>query len=538
MFFRASALIFWADPSKTTSMNKSEKAVLIILDGFGIGKDSPYNAIANSNMPFYKELITKYPHSQLLTHGEAVGLPNGVMGNSEVGHMTMGAGRIIYQDLTRISKSIREKDFFKNAPLRQTIETGAKKTGRVHLMGLLSDGGVHSHIEHLLALLDMCVQLQVPHVSVHAFLDGRDTAPDSAPRFIQQLLDHPTFKGVGPTKAELVTIGGRYYGMDRDKRWDRVEKAYLAMTGQIPETKATALEVVEKSYADGKSDEFVEPTLLVASGAMQTGDSVVFFNYRADRAREITEAFTDPDFTGFNRGKGFVPSQYAGMSLYDRNMKNFTPAYGPQNLNHIFGEWLEERKLPQLRIAETEKYAHVTFFFNGGREKPFEFEERILVASDRQVATYDLKPEMSAFEIARNAKEQIESGKFSFVLMNFANADMVGHTGNYKAAIQAMEALDKCLAIVIGAAEKNGYNVLVTADHGNAEEMCTDEGKIHTQHTLNPVPALWIPPNSANAPKSSRVAMKDGSLADIMPTLCDIMKLPIPQEVTGKSLLP
>jgi 2,3-bisphosphoglycerate-independent phosphoglycerate mutase len=519
-------------------MNKSEKAVLIILDGFGIGKDSPYNAIANSNMPFYKELMTKYPHSQLLTHGEAVGLPNGVMGNSEVGHMTMGAGRIIYQDLTRISKAIREKEFFKNVPLRQTIETGAKKTGRVHLMGLLSDGGVHSHIDHLLALLDLCTELQVPHVSVHAFLDGRDTAPDSAPSFIRKLLEHPTFQKGATTQAQLVTIGGRYYGMDRDKRWDRVEKAYLAMTGQITETKASALEVVEKSYANGKSDEFVEPTLLVASGAMQSGDSVIFYNYRADRAREITEAFTDPDFSAFNRGKGFVPSMYAGMSLYDRTLKNFTPAYGPQNLSHIFGEWLEERKFPQLRIAETEKYAHVTFFFNGGREKPFELEERILVPSVRDVATYDLKPEMSAFEIARNAKEQIESGKFSFVLMNFANADMVGHTGNYKAAIQAMEVLDKCLAMVIGAAEKNGYNVLVTADHGNAEEMCTGEGKIHTQHTLNPVPALWIPPNSANAPKSSRVAMKDGSLADIMPTLCDIMGLPIPQEVTGKSLLP
>jgi 2,3-bisphosphoglycerate-independent phosphoglycerate mutase len=405
-------------------------------------------------------------------------------------------------------------------------------------MGLLSDGGVHSHIDHLLALLDMCTQLQVPHVSVHAFLDGRDTAPDSAPIFIKKLLEHPAFQATATARAQLVTIGGRYYGMDRDKRWDRVEKAYLAMTGQIASTKATALEVVEKSYADGKSDEFVEPTLLAPEGAMQSGDSVVFYNYRADRAREITEAFTDSDFSGFNRRKGFVPSAYAGMSLYDRTLKNFTPAYGPQNLNHIFGEWLEERKLPQLRIAETEKYAHVTFFFNGGREQPFEGEERILVASDRNVATYDLNPEMSAFEIAKNAKEQIESGKFSFVLMNFANADMVGHTGNYKAAIRAMEALDKCLSVVIGAAEKNGYNVLVTADHGNAEEMCTGEGKIHTQHTLNPVPALWVPPNSANAPKSSRVAMKDGSLADIMPTLCDIMGLPIPKEVTGKSLLP
>jgi 2,3-bisphosphoglycerate-independent phosphoglycerate mutase len=452
----------------------------------------------------------------------------------------MGAGRIIYQDLTRISKEIREKTFFKNPVLRKTIETGAKKTGRVHLMGLLSDGGVHSHIDHLLALLDLCIELQVPHVSIHAFLDGRDTPPDSAPQYLRQLLLHPTLheKGSNGTKAEIVTIGGRYWGMDRDKRWDRVQKAYLAMTGQIVPVEAgtNVLQVIERSYANQKSDEFVEPTLLSPSGVMQDGDSVIFFNYRADRAREISEAFTDPDFKDFDRKKGFTPSAYAGMAMYDRNLKNFVYAYGPQNLDNIFGQWLENRKLPQLRVAETEKYAHVTFFFNGGREKPFEYEERILVPSPKDVATYDQKPEMSAFEVARNAAEQLATGKHAFVLMNFANADMVGHTGNYAAAIQAMDALDKCLATVVGAAEKNGYNVLLTADHGNAEEMCTDEGKIHTQHTLNPVPAIWIPPNSAIAPKSSRTPLKDGTLADIMPTLCDIMKLPIPKEVTGKSL--
>jgi 2,3-bisphosphoglycerate-independent phosphoglycerate mutase len=534
-------------------MPNSNKSVLIILDGFGIGKDTPGNAINNGKMPFYRDLLKKYPHSQLITHGEEVGLPYGVMGNSEVGHMTMGAGRIIYQDLTRISKEVREKKFHNNPVIRQTIEAGAKKTGRVHLMGLLSDGGVHSHIDHLLALLDLCIELQVPHVSIHCFLDGRDTPPDSAVKYLKQLLTHPTLsaKGAGPTKAEIVTVGGRYYAMDRDTRWERVQKGYLAMTGQIAPFEADlksdippAVQAVDKSHADGKSDEFVEPTLLVPSGAMQSGDSIVFFNYRADRARELTHTFIDPDFAHFDRGKAtdgkvMTPSAYCGMTQYDRSFnQNFKFAYGPQNQHNIFGQWLEERKLSQFRVAETEKYAHVTFFFNGGREKPFEYEDRILVPSPKDVPTYDLKPEMSAFEVARNAAEQISSGKYSFVLMNFANADMVGHTGNYAAALKAMETLDQCLATVVGVAEKNGYNVLITADHGNAEEMCDDHGKIHTQHTLNPVPAIWVAPNSAIAPKSARIALRDGTLADIMPTLCDMMLLPIPSEVTGKSLLP
>ena len=525
------------------------KAVLIVLDGFGIGKDSPFNAINNSKMPFYRDLLTKYPHSQLITHGEAVGLPPGVMGNSEVGHMTMGAGRIIYQDLTRISKSIYDKDFFTNPVLVETIQAGAKKTGRVHLMGLLSDAGVHSTMEHLFALLDLCVRLQIPHVSVHAFLDGRDTPPDSAVNYLKQLGQHPTFAkgGAKGTLAEIATVGGRYYVMDRDKRWDRVEKAYKAMTGQVAPYPTTnhpagsielALEVVQKSHDDEKTDEFVEPTLLSPSGAMKSGDSVVFFNFRSDRAREISEAITEADFSHFDRGNRFIPSAYAGMTTYDKNLKGVRVAYGPQNLNHIFGEWLEERKLTQFRVAETEKYAHVTFFFNGGREKAFEGEERILIPSPQDVPTYDLKPEMSAFGVADTAAEQIRSGKYSFVLMNFANADMVGHTGNYEACIKAMETLDQCLAKVVGAAQSSGYDVLLTADHGNAEEMRDCNGKLHTQHTLNPVPAIWVAPNTAIAPKSSRIPLKDGTLADVMPTLCAMMGLPIPSEVTGKNLRP
>jgi 2,3-bisphosphoglycerate-independent phosphoglycerate mutase len=533
----------------------SQRAILIILDGFGIGKDSPFNAIQNAKMPFYRELLAKYPHSQLVTHGHAVGLPDGVMGNSEVGHMTMGAGRIIYQDLTRISKSIEDGDFFTNAALVQTIETGAKTTGRVHLMGLLSDGGVHSHIDHLKALLDLCVRLQVPQVAVHCFLDGRDTPPDSAHGYIEQLLRHPAFAtqpGQKAPRAKIVTVMGRYFAMDRDKRWDRVQKAYQAMTGQAPAFPAAptgaqgaqaggepaALQATRKSHEAGKTDEFVEPALLEPEWAMRDGDSVVFFNYRSDRAREITAAITEPGFSEFDRGRGFKPSAYAGMTCYDKNLKYLKVAYGPQNQDNILGQWLERHKLKQFRIAETEKYAHVTFFFNAGREAPFEGEDRELIASPKDVATYDLKPEMSAFQVAEQAAERIRRQQYDFVLMNFANADMVGHTGNYKAAVQAMEALDKCLAQVIGAAQSSGYHVLLTADHGNAEEMCDAQGRLHTQHTLNPVPALWIAPGTAIAPKSSRVALRDGTLEDVMPTILGLMKLPSPSEVTGKNLLP
>lgn len=511
------------------------RAVLIILDGFGIGKHSPFNAVENGKMPFFRDIMNKHPHSQLITHGPSVGLPVGVMGNSEVGHMTMGAGRIIYQDLTRISKSIENQDFFKNAVLHQTIEAGAKKTGRVHLMGLLSDGGVHSHIDHLLALLDLCVQLKVPKVSVHAFLDGRDTPPHSASIYLKKLLNHPAFSKTdgASTQATLVTLMGRFWAMDRDKRWDRISRAYLTLTGQSPETRVDPFQALQNSYQNNKSDEFVEPILFSQSGAMQSGDSVIFFNYRSDRAREMTEAITEPGFSHFDRGRGFQPSAFAGMAVYDKNLIHAEAAFLPQNFNHLFGEWLEEHHLTQFRIAETEKYAHVTFFFNGGREVPYQGEDRILIPSPKDVVTYDLKPEMSAVAVAREAAKRLREEKYDFVLMNFANADMIGHTGNYDAALQAVESLDTCLAQVIGAAENSGYHVLLTADHGNIEEMKDDQGRIHTQHTLNPVPVLWIAPPGALLKKG----LKDGTLADIMPTLCELMKLPIPPEVTGHSLL-
>ncbi|MCM2278777.1 MAG: 2,3-bisphosphoglycerate-independent phosphoglycerate mutase [Oligoflexia bacterium] len=528
----------------TDGHKRNQRAVLIILDGFGIGKDNPFNAIRNAKMPFYHEVIRRYPHAQLITHGQAVGLPDGIMGNSEVGHTTMGAGRIVYQDLTRITKAIHDGDFGKNAVLRETLQAGS--TGRVHLMGLLSDGGVHSTIGHLEALLDLALALQVPRVSVHAFLDGRDTPPDSSIGYLERLLRHPAFG----RNAVLASVMGRYWAMDRDKRWERVERAYKTLTGQAaafcpPATDVPAgIAAVRKSHGDGKTDEFVEPVLLSEEGAMRDGDSVIFFNFRSDRAREITRALTFRDFPEFDRGRGFRPSAFAGMTVYD---KTFTPsltftevkdAFPPQDLSQIFGQWLENRGLTQFRIAETEKYAHVTFFFNGGREQPFAGEERVLIPSVKDVPTYDLRPEMSAQAIADEAAKRILAGRYDFVLMNFANADMVGHTGNYEATVRSMETLDRCLAQVVGAAQKSGYHVIITADHGNAEEMRDHDGRLHTQHTLNPVPAIWIAPNTANAPRSDRLALKDGTLEDIMPTLCDVMKLPLPSEVTGKSLLP
>ncbi len=484
-------------------------------------------------MPFYREIWDKYPRSQLLTHGEAVGLPDGVMGNSEVGHMTMGAGRIVFQDLTRISKAIREREFFHNPTLLATIR--ASTTGRVHLMGLLSDAGVHSHVDHLHALIDLCAEQAVPEVFVHAFTDGRDTPPDSAATYLRNLLTHPAFT-TGNTRARIATVCGRYYAMDRDQRWERVARAYAALTGQLPAAGVDAVSAIEKSHATSKSDEFIEPVLLDANAAIRAGDSAVFFNFRSDRAREISAALTARSFDRFDRGAAPQLSAFCGLTTYDPK-QDYPAAFPPQDLSHLFGECLETNRLSQFRIAETEKYAHVTFFFNGGREKPFEGEDRVLIASPRDVPTYDLKPEMSALEVADEAARRLELAKYDFVLMNFANADMVGHTGDYGAALRAMEALDACLGKVVGAAQRAGYHALITADHGNAEEMRDEAGRPHTQHTLNPVPAIWIAPGTALAPRSERRALRDGGLSDIMPTLCALMGLPAPQEVTGRSLL-
>lgn len=516
----------------------NQKVLLMVLDGFGIGKDSPYNSIQNAKMPFFRRLLSHYPHSQLLTHGRAVGLPDGIMGNSEVGHMTMGAGRTIYQDLTRISKSIEDKEFQKNPELLAAIRTGAQSTGRVHLMGLFSDGGVHSHLDHLYALIDLCLQEGVPKICLHLFLDGRDTPPDSSPRYLKDLYSY--FSRLEPNQAERIkvaTISGRYWAMDRDNRWERIERAVQALTGKLPQTETSVLDTILNAHnAHHLSDEFIEPAIFDKSCAIQEGDSLLFFNYRSDRARQISQVFT-----GMLQDRGFqdIPhlSSYLGFTEYDTKLQ-MKVAFGPQNLTNIFGEWLEKHSLSQFRIAETEKYAHVTFFFNGGREAPFQKETRVLVPSPKEVATYDLKPEMSAFAIAEELEKQIRSEQFHFSLVNFANADMVGHTGNYSAAVQAMEALDQCIEKVVGAAEQSHTHVLICSDHGNAEEMVDAQGRKHTQHTLNPVPAIWVSPNSAISPRREKVALRDGSLCDIMPTLCQLMGLDIPPEVTGKSLLP
>lgn len=372
--------------------------------------------------------------------------------------------------------------------------------------------------------------------------------PDSSALYLRKLLAHPSFslsegpQRSGKPRATLASLIGRYWAMDRDHRWERIEKAYLTLTGQVSFSGSSLdpldpFQVIQSSYTAGKTDEFLEPTLLAPEAAMKSQDSVIFFNFRSDRAREISRALSEPSFAEFDRRRGFQPSMLAGMTTYDKTLQHVRVAFGPQNLDHIFGQWLEQHNLKQLRIAETEKYAHVTFFFNGGREAPFSSEERVLIPSAKDVPTYDLKPEMSAYSIADRAAEQILQQKYDFVLMNFANADMVGHTGNYPATVRAMETLDECLGKVIGSAERSGYHVLLTSDHGNAEEMRDEQGRHHTQHTLNPVPALWITPNSAIAPKMSRRRLHDGALHDIMPTLCDLMNLPIPGEVTGRSLV-
>lgn len=512
---------------------KYPKVFLIVLDGFGDGKDSPHNAIQHAHMPFYKDISKKFPRAQLMTSGEAVGLPNAVMGNSEVGHMNMGAGRIVYQELTRINKAIRDKEFDRNPEFAKTIDAVKKSGGRLHLMGLLSDAGVHSHIEHLKALIRLASE-KVP-VTVHVFTDGRDTPPTSGERYVralgEYLRQYPS--------AVIGSVSGRYYAMDRDNRWDRVEKAWRAITAQMdasPYKKGNgvgaALEVIKDSYAKSVTDEFILPTRFepeAGRGHVVDGDGIIFFNFRSDRARELTRAFTEEKFTGFARPVVPKLARYLCLTQYDKTF-SLPVAYPPQNLTHILPDVLAEHGLHQLRIAETEKYAHVTFFFNGGREAPYSHEDRILIPSPQDVPTYDLKPEMSAFQVTDAVVARLEKGDCQFVLLNYANPDMVGHTGNYDAAVKALIAVDRCLEKSITAAMKSGYDVIITADHGNVEEMCDGHDEPHTQHTLNPVPIHYIS-------KTHKYRVKDGILADIAPTILDIMGIPKPNEMTRTSLL-
>lgn len=502
---------------------------LVILDGWGIGdQQDSYNAVVQSDTPHMKLLSELYPSTTLTCSGEAVGLPEGQMGNSEVGHLNIGAGRVVYQELTRISKAIREGDFFTNPVLVKVAQDAKASGGALHLMGLISDGGVHSHVDHVYALLELAKRHGLTKVYVHAFLDGRDVPPSSALGYIEALEAKMKEIGVG----SISTIAGRYYAMDRDKRWERVEKAYNAMVCRQGESAATATEAIQQSYNLGKTDEFVMPTVIGGCGdcGLKANDGVVFFNFRPDRARELTHVFADQDFSGFVRCGGYFPLHFATMTQYEDNLP-VAVAYTPQYLENTLGEVFEKAGLSQLRIAETEKYAHVTFFFNGGEEKPYQGEERILVPSPK-VATYDMKPEMSAIEVTDKLVAAIKTGKFDLVILNFANSDMVGHTGKLDAAIKAVSTVDTCVGRVVDAMRERGGITLITADHGNAEMMLDHTtGEPFTAHTTNVVPFIMV------SEKHRGCELQPGILADIAPTILSLAGMDIPVQMTGKMLL-
>lgn len=499
--------------------------MLMILDGFGENRESYGNAIAQAKTPALDEIFKKYPRTTLKACGLAVGLPEGQMGNSEVGHLNIGAGRIVYQELTRVTKEIEDGSFLENKAINRAMEHVKSHGSALHLSGLLSDGGVHSHISHLFALIDMAKKQGIKELYIHCYLDGRDVPPRCALTYIQQLEEHMDKVGLG----KISTISGRYYAMDRDKRWERVQKAYDAMTlGQgIQTTDSQA--AISAAYERDENDEFVQPTCVDGGQPVKDGDAVIMFNFRPDRAREITRALVADDFDGFERKKIVSDLFYVCMTQYDAEMPNVEIAYPPQTLKSTLGEYLADLGLHQLRIAETEKYAHVTFFFNGGVEAPNKNEDRILIPSPK-VATYDLQPEMSAYLVTDKVLEEIASDKYDVIILNFANADMVGHTGIMEAAVAAIEALDKCVPKIVDAVLGKGGQILLTADHGNADNMLNQDGSVVTAHSLNEVPLLHI----AEDP----VTLKGGGkLADLSPTLLDLMGLEIPEEMTGESLV-
>ncbi|MBR9987429.1 MAG: 2,3-bisphosphoglycerate-independent phosphoglycerate mutase [Desulfosarcina sp.] len=505
--------------------------MLIILDGWGIGVDEPTNAVMMAHTPFLDRLQSSYPSTQLRCSGKDVGLPEGIMGNSEVGHMNIGAGRVVYQDLVRIDKAIEEGSFFENEALGAIMDVVATRGTALHLMGLLSDGGVHSQLAHLLALLDMAQQKGLSRVFVHAILDGRDTPPDGGVDYLKQLQDHIQAIGNGT----VASVCGRYYAMDRDKRWDRVEKAYRLYSQGHGRAEIDPVAAVKSAYNRDETDEFVQPLVMVDEsgkpvGTVIDGDGIIFFNFRADRAREITRAFTDKKFDGFERLVVPALSGYTTMTLYDEKFE-LPVAFGPVHLEMILGEVLSLRGRCQLRIAETEKYAHVTYFFNGGEETPFENEERCLIPSPRDVATYDQKPEMSAPQVADEVVARLDSDKYDFIVLNFANMDMVGHSGVMAAAVKACETVDRCLEKVVKKLwEKEGV-ALVTADHGNSEKMAGPDGKPFTAHTTNPVRLLLLDDSRKG------VRLREGRLGDVAPTILELMGLEKPVQMTGQSLL-
>lgn len=505
--------------------------MLMILDGWGLNEDPDGNAFTLAKTPFLDALLTNYPACRLACSGNAVGLPDNTMGNSEVGHMNIGAGRKVLQDLVRINTAIEDQSFFKTPALVDAVSHAAASGQSLHLMGLLSDGGVHSHISHLFALIRMARKNKVRHLYIHPILDGRDTPPKSGIGFIRQLQDFLDSQGCG----KIASVVGRYWAMDRDTRWERVEQAYNLLTLEEGVRFDDAEKAVKAAYENGQTDEFVEPVSLIRrtrphTGALNDGDSLIFFNFRADRAKEITRAITEPDFPDFFRKRPVRLAHFVCMTRYDETF-DLPVAFGPQHLNNILGEILCQNKIPQLRIAETEKYAHVTYFFNGGKETVFDLEERVLIPSPRDVATYDQKPQMSAQEVADTACEKIKSGRFEFIILNFANMDMVGHTGVLEAAVQACETVDRCVGQVLEAIWETGGTAIVTADHGNSEQMKAKDGSPHTAHTLNPVRLIL----AGNAFKDVR--LKDGILGDIAPTILKLLGIEQPEEMTGRSLI-
>lgn len=502
--------------------------MLMILDGFGINDNEKANAVKLANTPNIDKLMKTWPTTEIYTSGLKVGLPDGQMGNSEVGHTNIGAGRIVYQDLTRITKSIEDGDFFSIKEITGAIENCKKNHSKLHIMGLLSDGGVHSHIRHLVALLEVAKRKDFSDVYVHCFLDGRDTPPASGESYISQLEEKMKEKEVG----KIASISGRFYSMDRDKRWERVEKAYDALVKGEGEKATSAISAIESSYQQEVFDEFVLPTVICNSNnepvaTIQDKDSVIFFNYRPDRAREITRSLVDPEFDSFITKP--LDLYYVCFTQYDETIPNVQIAFKPESLKNTFGEYVSNQGLSQLRIAETEKYAHVTFFFNGGEEKQYPGEDRILVPSPK-VQTYDMQPEMSAVEVTDKVVEAIESDKYDCIILNYANPDMVGHTGNLEAAIKAIETIDECVERVVAAIEEKNGIILMTADHGNAEQMIDYKtGEPHTAHTTNVVPLVLIGVEG--------VQLKTGKLADLAPTMLDLMGLQKPEEMTGESII-
>jgi 2,3-bisphosphoglycerate-independent phosphoglycerate mutase len=508
---------------------ESKKVILIIMDGWGLGKVKSSDAIQNASVPFVSSLYSKYPHTTLVTCGEAVGLPPGQMGNSEVGHLNLGAGRVVYQELERINVAIRIGEFKKNEALLNTLNYAKNNNKPLHLIGLVSDGGVHSHIEHLKAITSLCKEEGLQNVFINAFTDGRDTDPKSGIHFLKELQSH-----LHNTTGEIATIVGRYYAMDRDKRWERVKIAYDALVHGIGKSSDDMLSAVEQSYLNDITDEFIDPIINqnIPGASIKDGDAVICFNFRTDRCREITQVLTQTPVPDYNMNP--LSLYFTTMSRYDHTFKNINVIYETDDLKNTLGDILSQNNKKQIRISETEKYPHVTFFFNGGREIPFEGEKRIMIPSPK-VATYDLQPQMSAYELTEALLPEIKNKTADFICLNFANTDMVGHTGVWGAVIIAAETVDGCLEKIVNAALENGYTIFLTADHGNADYMINEDGTPNTAHTLNPVP-LFILDKDPMLIGTNEILVT-GKLGDIAPTILTLMQLPIPKEMTGNILI-